>query len=128
VLADDDIGGGAELGGEVGLEGVVATNTRLWREGLATAADDVEAIGAGGLSGQPLRKRALDVLTLLRSCLTDDVVVISVGGVSSADDVIERLNAGATLVQAYTGLIYGGPLWTARVLRDVQRRTQEAET
>jgi dihydroorotate dehydrogenase len=118
-LADDDIVAVADLAGELGLDGVVATNTTISRDGLATPDDQVRSLGAGGLSGEPLQARALEVLKLLRGRLDDAMTIISVGGVTSADDVIERLSAGAGLVQAYTGLIYGGPLWPARVTRRV---------
>jgi dihydroorotate dehydrogenase len=74
------------------------------------------AAGAGGLSGPVLRQRSIEVLRLLRS--HDPVItLIAVGGVSSAHDVRERMTAGATLVQAYTGFVYGGPLWPRRVVK-----------
>jgi dihydroorotate dehydrogenase len=122
-LADDDIVVIADLAGEIGLDGIVATNTTITRDGLETPAGQVDQIGPGGLSGVPLRQRSLDVLTLLRSRVSDDVVLISVGGVDSAEDAIERLRAGATLVQAYTALIYGGPLWPARTTRGLTAHT-----
>ena len=115
-LADDDIVDVARLVTELGLDGIVATNTTISRDGLTSSAADIEAAGAGGLSGVPLRERSLAVLRLLRDHLDDHVAIISVGGVSTAADAKERLAAGATLVQAYTGLVYSGPLWPKRVL------------
>jgi dihydroorotate dehydrogenase len=117
-LADEDVLAVGELARDRGLEGLIATNTTISRDGLRTRAEDVEAIGAGGLSGPVLRRRSVEVLRLLRA--HDPVVtIISVGGITSAHDVQERLQAGATLVQAYTGFVYGGPLWPRRVVREL---------
>jgi dihydroorotate dehydrogenase len=115
-LADDDVVAVARLAASQGLDGIVATNTTVSRDGLASAATDVEALGPGGLSGPVLRQRSLDVLKILRSEVPD-LALIGVGGVSTADDARERLAAGADLVQAYTGFVYGGPLWPRRVVR-----------
>jgi dihydroorotate dehydrogenase len=86
----------------------------------------VEAAGAGGLSGPPLAERSLEVLRRLRARAGDDVVLIAVGGIQSAEDVWVRLRAGATLVQAYTGFVYGGPLWPRRLNRDLARLVRDA--
>jgi len=118
-LADDDIAAVAGLVGELGLAGVVATNTTITRDGLRTDAREVEALGAGGLSGPVLRTRAVEVLRLLRTELDRDRTVISVGGVDSAADVEHRLSLGADLVQAYTAFVYEGPQWPGRVLADL---------
>jgi len=115
-LADEDVLAVAELARDRGLEGLIATNTTVSRDGLRTSAGEVEALGAGGLSGPVLRRRSMEVLRLLRSH-DRDIAVISVGGVTSAHDVRDRLRAGATLVQAYTGFVYGGPFWPRRVVR-----------
>ena len=82
--------------------------------------------GAGGLSGAPLADRSLAVLRRLRERLGDELVIVSVGGVESARDVAERLAAGATLVQAYTAFVYGGPLWPSRVQRGLARHLRDA--
>ncbi len=116
-LADEDVVAVASLVPELGLAGMVATNTTISREGLRSSPAQVAAVGAGGLSGPVLRERSLQVLRLLRADLPADAVIISVGGVSTAGDVTERLAAGATLVQAYTGLVHGGPLWVSRINR-----------
>jgi len=116
-LADEDVVAVAELARDRGLEGLIATNTTISRAGLRTPTSEVEALGAGGLSGPVLRQRSIEVLRLLRS-RDRDLTIISVGGVANSHDLAERLKAGATLVQAYTGFVYGGPLWPRRVLRE----------
>ena len=84
---------------------------------LATAPEIVDAAGEGGLSGPILRGRSLEVLVRLRERVGDRLALIGVGGVTTPDDVRERLSAGADLVQAYTGFIYGGPAWPAAMAR-----------
>jgi dihydroorotate dehydrogenase len=118
-LDDDDVRDVAELALRIGLDGIIATNTTIGREGLATPADEVEAVGAGGLSGAPLRERSLEVLRLLTKVVGDATTLVSVGGISTPDDARARLEAGATLVQAYTGFVYGGPLWPRRMVRGI---------
>jgi len=125
-LSDEEVEGIASLVMRLALDGMVVTNTTTSRGGLTTPAAAVEAIGAGGLSGPPLAARSLDVLRLVRRVLPAEMCVISVGGVENADDVVERLDAGATLVQAYTGFIYGGPLWVRAVNRGIARRRSRA--
>lgn len=111
----------ADLVLRIGLDGIIATNTTLSREGLTVNSDEVEAMGAGGLSGAPLAKRSSEVLRQLRARLGRDVCIISVGGVTTADDVRERIRDGATLVQGYTAFLFEGPLWAARINRDLAR-------
>lgn len=105
----------AELVQKLELAGVIATNTTISRDGLATASEKVESYGTGGLSGPVLAKRAKEVLTLLRNELGKDFVIISVGGVVDGADVAERLRLGADLVQGYTGFVYQGPLWARKI-------------
>lgn len=118
-LSDEDVLAVADLAGAIGLDGVVATNTTISREGLVSSPRDIERAGAGGLSGGPLRQRSLEVLRLLRGRLDPDLTVISVGGISTSADARERLDAGATLLQAYTAFVYEGALWPSRVQRDL---------
>jgi dihydroorotate dehydrogenase len=118
-LADEDILAVADLALELGLAGVIATNTTISREGLKTSASKVEAIGAGGLSGAPLKTRSLAVLKLLAGHLNGRLAIISVGGIETAAEARERLAAGATLVQGYSGFIYEGPLWARRINRGI---------
>lgn len=121
-LADDEVEGIARLAVDLGLAGLVATNTTISREGLRADARAVEAMGPGGLSGIPLRARALEVLRIVRAVVPREFCVISAGGVETADDVQERLDAGANLVQGYTGFIYRGPLWARQINRDLAAR------
>ena len=118
-LSDDDILAVADLAVATGLDGIVATNTTISRAGLRSPQEQVEAAGAGGLSGEPLRDRALEVLRLLRGRVGDDVTLVGVGGISTAADARARLAAGADLLQAYTGFIYGGPGWPRRIQREL---------
>ncbi|RVX45418.1 dihydroorotate oxidase A [Nonomuraea polychroma] len=112
-LADEDVDAVADLALELGLDGIIATNTTIKHTGET-----------GGLSGRPLKGRSLEVLRRLRARVGDRLTLVSAGGVEDEDDVWERLLAGATLVQGYTGWIYGGPLWAARIHRRLARRAR----
>jgi dihydroorotate dehydrogenase len=112
-LADEDVDAVAALALELGLDGIIATNTTIKHGGET-----------GGLSGRPLKARSLEVLRRLRAKVGDRIVLVSVGGVEDVDDVWERLLAGATLVQGYTGWIYGGPLWASLIHRRLARRAR----
>jgi len=125
-LADADVDAVADLAVELGLDGIIATNTTVSREGLASPAAEIAAAGAGGLSGPPLRARSLAVLRRLRARAGDRLVLIAAGGIETPDDAWERLQAGATLVQAYTGFVYGGPLWPRRMHAGLARRLRSA--
>jgi len=125
-LADGDVDAIADLAVELGLDGIIATNTTVARPGLSTGPALIAAAGAGGLSGAPLRPRALEVLRRLRARAGDRLVLIAAGGIETADDAWERIAAGATLVQAYTGFIYGGPSWPRRVQDGLARRVRAA--
>ena len=102
-----------------GIAGVIATNTTVSREELNTASERVEGIGAGGLSGAPLRKRSTDIIAALRKGLGPAKCIIGVGGIFTSQDAQEKLKAGADLVQVYTGFIYEGPGMVKRILRDL---------
>jgi dihydroorotate dehydrogenase len=125
-LADEDIDAIADLALELGLDGIIATNTTITREHLATDHAIVVAAGAGGLSGVPLRERSLHVLRRLRARVGDRTLLIAAGGIESADDAWERIQAGATLLQAYTAFVYGGPLWPRSIHRGLARRVRAA--
>lgn len=116
-LPDDEVTAIAGLAVDLGLAGLIATNTTISREGLVTDPTVVEAAGAGGLSGAPLAERSLAVLRIVRAAVPADFCVISVGGVETAADVRARLDAGADLVQGYTAFLYRGPLWARQINR-----------
>ena len=120
-LTDDEVERVSQLAVDLGLDGIIATNTTLSRHGLRTAEETVAAAGAGGLSGAPLAARSLDVLRVIRSVVPAELCVISVGGIETAHDVAERLRAGATLVQGYTAFLYRGPLWARQINRGLDR-------
>lgn len=119
-LSDDDVDEIADLAVELGLAGIVATNTTISREGLRTPG--VAELGAGGVSGAPVAARSLEVLRRLHKRVGDQLVLISVGGIETADDAWERIIAGASLVQGYTGFIYGGGLWAKHIHDGVAAR------
>jgi dihydroorotate dehydrogenase len=125
-LTDDEVDDIARLALELKLDGIIATNTTIERSGLRSSPELIEAAGVGGLSGAPLRERSLQVLRRLRAVVGDRLVLVSVGGIETADDAWERICAGATLVQGYTGLIYGGPLWPRRVNKGLLARLKAA--
>jgi len=96
------------------------------RDNLASSPAEVAAAGAGGLSGAPLKPRALHVLRRLRARTGDRLLLVASGGIETPDDAWERIEAGATLLQAYTGFSYGGPLWPRRIHRGLSARARAA--
>jgi dihydroorotate dehydrogenase len=124
-LADADIDAIADLAIELGLDGIIAVNTTVSREGLRDPAA-VAAAGPGGMSGAPLKASALDVLRRLHARTGGGLVLIAAGGIETADDAWERIQAGATLLQAYTGFVYGGPLWPRRIHAGLAHRARDA--
>ena len=114
-LSDSDVDEIADLAVELGLAGIVATNTTVSRDGLATPG--VIELGAGGISGPPVAQRSAEVLRRLYGRVGDRLVLISVGGIETVDDAWERITSGASLLQGYTGFVYGGGLW-AKHLHD----------
>jgi dihydroorotate dehydrogenase len=125
-LADADIDAVADLALDLGLDGIIATNTTISRDGLRDSAAVADA-GPGGLSGAPLKARALSVLLRLHARAGDRLVLIAAGGIETADDARDRLAAGATLLQAYTAFIYEGPCWPGRVQRGLAARIRAAQ-
>ena len=94
---------------ETGIDGIVATNTTISREGLGASKTDIEAMGAGGLSGKPVFERSTEVLQYLNQAFQGSVPMIGVGGISNKANAEAKLHAGAELVQIYSGFIYHGP-------------------
>ncbi|OEU96670.1 quinone-dependent dihydroorotate dehydrogenase [Streptomyces oceani] len=126
-LADADIDEVADLAVESGLDGIIATNTTIKRDGLSSSpssggAEASTAGEAGGLSGAPLRERSLEVLRRLYARVGDDLVLVGVGGIADAEDAWQRIRAGATLVQGYSAFVYAGPLWCRALHRGLVAR------
>ncbi len=120
-LDDEELDAVGDLALELELDGIVAVNTTRRHEAVGAAL----AAPPGGLSGAPLAPRAVHVLERLCARTRGRTILISVGGIQSAEDVWARIRAGATLVQAYTGFVYGGPLWPRRVNRGLARLAHE---
>jgi dihydroorotate dehydrogenase len=118
-LSDDHVLAVADLAVAVGLDGIVATNTTTSREGLRSRPEQVASVGAGGLSGAPVRERSRQVLRLLRERVPAEMTLVSVGGIGSVEEAAARLAAGATLLQAYTGFVYEGAGWPSRLQRQL---------
>jgi len=114
----DDI---LEIARETQLSGLVATNTTISRAGLSTPTPTVAGYGAGGLSGRPLRARATEVIAYLHQKSRGELPIIGAGGIHSAQDALEKLAAGAALVQLYTGFIYEGPGLVRKINRALAR-------
>ena len=125
-LADPDVDAVADLALELGLDGIIATNTTISRAGLHDSAAVADA-GPGGLSGAPLKQRALEVLARLHDRCGRRLTLIAAGGITTPADAEARLAAGATLLQAYTAFIYEGPLWPSHVQRGLAARLRSGK-
>lgn len=126
-LTDDQLDDIIEIVGNTGIAGVIATNTTVSREMiLSTRADKVEAMGAGGLSGMPLSERSTEVIRYLHERSGGRFPIIGVGGIMSPDDALEKLDAGASLVQVYTGFIYEGPAFVKSINKAILKASKEA--
>lgn len=115
-----------EIVQETKIAGLIATNTTISREGLETPASEVEALGAGGISGKPLTKRSTDVIRYIHEKSQGTIPMIAVGGIHSAVDALEKIDAGATLVQLYTGFIYEGPSLIKKINQALIKKAQNA--
>lgn len=124
-LSEGEIESIADIAVRHEIAGVIATNTTISRDGLRSSG--VAAIGAGGLSGRPLAERSNEVIAMLYRYTKGKLPIIGVGGVFTADDAFKKICSGASLVQAYTGFVYGGPSFAADVLIGLQNRLREAE-
>ena len=115
----DDI---IEIVRDTKIAGVIATNTTIAREPLTVSKERIEEIGAGGLSGKPLTKRSTDVIRYLHQQSKGSFPIIGVGGIHSAEDALEKLDAGASLIQLYTGFIYEGPSLVKKINKKLVQR------
>jgi dihydroorotate dehydrogenase len=104
---------------EVKIDGLIATNTTISREGLKVSKESLEQIGAGGVSGKPLTKRSTEVIRYLHDRSAGSFPIVGVGGIHSAADAIEKLEAGASLIQVYTGFIYEGPGLVKKINQEI---------
>jgi len=114
-----------EIVSDTGIDGVIATNTTISRDGLQTPVDEVSAIGAGGLSGKPLSSRATEVIRFLHQKSEGAFPIIGVGGIHSPQDALDKLEAGASLVQLYTGFVYQGPALVREINKAILERSLE---
>jgi dihydroorotate dehydrogenase len=105
------------------ITGIIATNTTINRDNLKTADDKIEEIGAGGLSGKPIQKKSTEIIRYLSEKSNKSFPIIGVGGIHSPEDAIEKLDAGASLVQIYTGFIYEGPGLIKRINKHLMKQT-----
>ena len=112
----DDV---VDLATEIRLDGLVATNTTISREGLISSQAKVEAIGAGGLSGAPLKERSSEIIRYIRDKTNGTLPIIASGGIFTREDAAEKLAAGGSLIQVWTGFIYEGPFIVARLCRKI---------
>ncbi|HYG18255.1 MAG TPA: dihydroorotate dehydrogenase (quinone), partial [Ohtaekwangia sp.] len=111
---------------ETGTDGVIATNTTISREGLLTGKTELGAIGNGGLSGKPLMARSTEVVRYLRQRLGSSYPIIAAGGIMTPEDAVEKVRAGADLVQVYTGFIYEGPGIVKRINKALALHARQA--
>jgi dihydroorotate dehydrogenase len=123
-LTDSQLDDIIEIVQETGIAGVIATNTTISREGLATPEATVRQIGAGGVSGRPVRARSTEVIRYLHTKSKGAFPIIGVGGIQTAADAREKLDAGASLVQVYTGFIYEGPALASKICKGLVSVTQ----
>ena len=108
-LTDNELIDIVDTVNSLAIDGIIATNTTISRQGLKTDQKRLQEIDNGGLSGKPLRERSTEVIRFLRERLNTDIPIIGVGGIMNAGDAIEKIDAGANLIQVYTGFIYEGP-------------------
>lgn len=125
-LADEDVDAVADLAVELGLDGIIATNTTIAREGLGLTSSPALVGETGGLSGAPLKARSLEVLRRLYARVGDRITLVGVGGVETAEDAWERILAGATLVQGYSAFIYEGPFWGRAMHKGLAARLRQS--
>jgi dihydroorotate dehydrogenase len=112
-----------ELAQEIGLEGIIATNTTISRDALVSSNEEITAIGAGGLSGAPVKNLADNALEYLKGKISTNTVLVGVGGICSPADALEKINKGAELIQIYSGMIYGGPALISQTIKALKENT-----
>jgi dihydroorotate dehydrogenase len=121
-LSDNQLDDVIETFKITGIDGIVATNTTTSRNGLETDNETIEKIANGGLSGKPLTKRSTEIILYLTKKSGGTIPIIGVGGIMTVEDALEKLDAGATLIQIYTGFIYEGPGFVKRINKAILKR------
>jgi len=121
-LTDEQLDDIIAIISDTALDGILATNTTIDRSKLQTGSEEIERIGAGGLSGKPLRQRSTEVVRYIYEKSHGTIPIIAVGGIFTAEDALEKLQAGASLVQVYTGFIYEGPGIARSICRGLIRQ------
>nr|WSX52851.1 quinone-dependent dihydroorotate dehydrogenase [Streptomyces sp. NBC_00974] len=121
-LADEDVDAVADLALELGLDGIIATNTTIAREGLGLKSSPSLVKETGGLSGAPVKERSLEVLRRLYGRVGDRLVLVGVGGIENAEDAWQRILAGASLIQGYSAFIYEGPFYARAIHKGLAAR------
>lgn len=122
-LNNEQIDDVIDLTGDHEMDGIIATNTTITRKGLASDPDKVTSIGNGGLSGQPIRNRSTEIIRYIHDKTSGNLPIIGVGGIMTPEDALEKIEAGASLVQVYTGFIYEGPSIVRRINKAISRST-----
>jgi dihydroorotate dehydrogenase len=125
-LSDDDVSAVTDLAVSIGLDGIIATNTTIARDGLGLTSGPKLIAETGGLSGAPVKERSLEVLRRLYARVGDTITLIGVGGIENAEDAWQRILAGATLVQGYSAFIYQGPFWCRAVHKGLAARLRNS--
>jgi dihydroorotate dehydrogenase len=111
-----------DIATQIGIDGIVATNTTILRDGLTIDSKKIEKIGRGGLSGAPLTKRATEIIRYIYKKTNGTLPIIGVGGIMSVADALEKIDAGASLIQVYTGFIYEGPLFVKKINKAILKQ------
>lgn len=118
-LTDQQLDDAIEIFNETGIDGIIATNTTITRENLTTSRERIRQIGEGGLSGTPLKDPSTRIIRYISEKSNGEIPIIGVGGIMSAEDALEKLRAGASLIQVYTGFIYNGPGFVKKINRAI---------
>ena len=121
-LTDSELDDVIETFNITGIDGIVATNTTVSRENLLTPEKRIKKIANGGLSGKPLTERSTEIIRYITKKSNGSIPIIGVGGIMSTQDALHKLEAGATLIQVYTGFIYEGPAFVKRVNKAILKK------
>jgi dihydroorotate dehydrogenase len=116
-LTPEQIDDVVDLSMEIQLDGLVCTNTTISRTALQTPKEDIEKIGAGGLSGKPVRERSTSIVNYIHQRTKGGIPIIASGGIFTGEDAREKFNSGASLIQVWTGFIYEGPSIVKKICR-----------